>query len=159
MVDTLSQDAVKLTGDGRVFLYRFDLHLGGIMLFTPNQQVTWQGDTYESHGITFSGYKRTSDEQLSRPSLTLFNPEGQFSAQVLNAKLEFSVVTRFEVLRNHLLADLNIFRKTTWYVNAVVNLTPAVLSLELRNILDGPNFTLPPRKYVAPDYPTVSQLG
>jgi lambda family phage minor tail protein L len=154
---THAEDSVKLEADGIIDLYRIDLTSGGGTLFLKaNDTVTWQGHTWEGIAIQLSGYANSSDEEMSRPQLTVANPEGVLSQYVLNGHMEKALVKRIRVLRQNLLANLNIFDQQSWYVIRVSSVNRVMIAFELRNPIDGPNFLCPARMFLPPEFPAVS---
>jgi lambda family phage minor tail protein L len=153
---TIAEDRVKLEADGIVELYRIDLATGGSLFLKADDTVTWQGHEWEGTAIQLTGYTNSSDEEVSRPKLTVANPEGIFSAYVLSGVLEKSLVRQMRVLRTHILADLNIFTQRSWYISQVVSVNKTMVQMELRNPIDGPNFLAPARMFLPPEFPAVS---
>lgn len=155
---SIADDRVKLTADGIVELVRVELATGGTLFLKNNDTVTWQGHSWEGVAMQFQGYANSSDEELSRPTLSIANPDGILSQYILNGALEKSVVKRIRVLRANLLANQNIFEQQSWYISRVVSVNKTMAVFELRNPIDGPNFQCPARMYLPPDFPAV-QLG
>lgn len=153
---TIAEDRVKLTADGIVELVQIELALGGTLRLKNNDTVTWQGNEWEGLALQFQGYGNSADEELSRPTLSIANPEGVLSQYILSGQLEKSIVKRIRVLRQNLLADLNIFEQQSWYISRVITVNKLMASFELRNPLDGPNFLCPARMFLPPDFPAVS---
>lgn len=154
---TLLEDAQKLTGDGIVMLYQLTLKNGTIFRFKNNDTVTWQGSVWNGIPCQMTGEQRNADDEQSRPALSIANPEGIFSKAAFDGLLESGIVRRREILRKHLDANLDITVDRMWYVGRVPELVRGkALTLELRNMTDGPNFKLPIRQYLPPEFPVVS---
>lgn len=154
---SVQEDRIKLSADGEVQLFRIDLrNNGGVLRFKADNDVTWQGNLYEGSAVQMSGYKRTADEEVSRPTLTMANPAGILTAHAQSGRLERSIVTRYKVLYQNLVNNLNIFEQDTWYISRVVAITKVSIVVELRNPVDGPNFVTPARMYIPPEFPAVS---
>lgn len=149
-------DAQQLTGDGLVFLYTIAPVTGGVIYVKADDTVIWQGHTYEGNAIQLSGITKNADGELSRPTLTISNPLGVYSALVAAKTLDNAVVTQKQVLRADLLANNNVFAQQTWKVRKVQQLNNILVALELRDSLDGQRFLLPARMYTPPDFPAVS---
>jgi len=150
-------DSKKLEADAYVEL--FDIILSDNVtriLLKQNSNVTWQGQTYEGTGIQIEGVARYADDQLSRPKLTIFNPQGVFSYLIDQGHLENAIVKRTRVLKEHIDADLPVYRVEQWRVARVANVKKGFIGLELRGMLDGQNFLTPGRMFIPPDFPTVS---
>lgn len=151
-------DALKLEeAEGYVDLFKITLNDNVTHIrLKLNDTVNWQGDVYEGTGIKIDGVAKYSDDQTSRPSLSIFNPDNIFSAPASKGFLEGSLVTRYRVLRSHLDSDMAIFRSQRWFVRRISSLRTPVLTLELRDLMDGHQFMVPGRMFIPPDFPSVS---
>jgi len=150
------EDAQKLTADGIVELFEITLGDGSVLRLKLNDDVTWQGNSYEGIHIKISGTSRSSDDEKIRPKLTIANPDGVFSFYVGQGHLDAATIVRYRVLRTHIDTDQNIFRKETWKVRRPVVVNKTVIVLELRNQLDGQFFLVPYRMYIPPEFKQVS---
>lgn len=152
------QDAMKLTADAEVHLYTMTLVTSPVIFrFKNNDTVTWQGDVYEGMAISMPGDKRSSDEEESRPTLRVINPDGIFNKPAMDGDLDRAIITRKTVLREHIEQDINIYTQRMWYVDHVKELISGqTIGLELRVMTDLPNVQLPYRQYIPPEFPTVS---
>lgn len=152
------KDALKLTGDGIVHLYQIRLLADNVIFrFKNNNTVTWQGQTYEGIPCQMTGDMATADEQEARPTLRLYNPGGIFNAPALDGRLYRAVVTRKRVLYQHLIDNVNISSQRMWYVERPKELVSGqYISLDLRTMTEGPNFQIPTRQFIPPEFPTVS---
>jgi len=150
--------AQELTADALVDLYEISLkHNNVVYRFKDQNEVTWQGNTYESMACRLTGDQRSSDEEESRPTLQVMNPFGVFNNAVITGKIDQAVVTRYRVRYYDLVNNNNIKEKRMWYIGRVKELiSDQAVTFELRNMTDGPNFQVPARQYIPPDFPTVS---
>jgi len=148
-------DRVKLTSEAIVELFRLELIGGGTIFLKNDNTVTWQGHTWEGLALNVTGYSNNSDQELSRPTLSIANPEGILSQYIISGAMEKAIVKRIRVLKSNLDSNLNIFEQHSWYISRVIVINKAVISFELRNPVDGPQFQLPPRKFLPPEYPAV----
>lgn len=146
----------KLVSDGYVHLFEIKLRNGEYLYFKENNTVKWQGRTWTGIPMAFEGYSSASGESLSRPTLTIANPEGSFSTFIRDGILLRSVITRYSVLYQDVLNDKNIYQKKVWVAWNVPQLTRDMLQLELRNPMDGVNFDVPARMYLPPEFPSVT---
>lgn len=121
-----------------------------------NNTVTWQGDIYEGTGIKIEGVANYSDEEVSRPRLTLYNPDGVYSYLVDQGLLDNAAVIRTRVLKQHIDSDQPIYQRQQWRVSRVASVRKNMLSLELRDLLDGQYFLTPGRMFIPPEFPQVS---
>jgi len=159
------QDSQKLTADGLVDLFEitldawrndFDYSNNTKVFIKANNTVIWQGNTYEGIGLRFSGAGNSADEQVSRPAFQVANPDGLFTSLVVNGRLEAALVTRKRVLKTDLDANVNQFQVQTWRVSRIASVTKTIITLELRDQLDGQTFLVPARIYMPPTFPLVS---
>lgn len=159
------RDAQRLDSDAPVHLYEIQFYPSGVMYVSPDQAVTWQGNDYELWGMRLTGVASSSDEETSRPKLALANftytaegeaVRGVFSALHAQQSLEGSIIIRRRVLKANLEANLNIKEEKRWRVSRIASETPNVITLELRNTLDGPRFTMPARKFLPPEFAQVT---
>ncbi len=152
------EESLKLTADSTVDLYEVALKQDPIIFrFKDGPTVTYQGQVYESMACSISGDMRSAEGEESRPILRVVNPFGIFNQAVLNGQGELAVVKRRRGLRTHLEDDVNIFDQRMWYVSRVRELISGqALTLELRNMTEGPNFQIPVRMFIPPEFPFVT---
>lgn len=158
------EDSLKLDGDAYVHLFEFQFYPSGVMFVSPERTITWQGNTYNIWGMRLTGLARSSDDETSRPKLSLANftyddqgepVKGVFSAIHAQNALEGATVIRRRVLKTHADNDTNIKQEKRWRVSRIASETPNIITLELRNTLDGPRFTIPARKFNPPEFAQV----
>ena len=149
-------NALSIEADAYVTLYKLQLVPSGLITITAAQQVTWQGVEYENVPCQMSAVASYANEQVSRPRLEVGNPDGAYSPLVAQGALEGALLTRYRVLRDDLLADRNIYISHMWKVARVANLTRNRVSLELRELGDGPNFVVPAQTFSPPIFPVVN---
>lgn len=151
------EDSKKLDADAYVELFEITLSDNSTKICLKlNHTVTWQGNRYEGTGIKIEGVASYADDEVSRPKLTLFNPEGIYSYLIDGGYLDNAKVIRYRVLKTHIDQDLPIFRSQQWRVNRVASLTKNYVALELRDMLDGQHFLTPGRMFIPPEFPMVS---
>lgn len=157
MSNSLRENAVELTAEGIVHLYRLVLRQGnGILYFTPDSIRTWQGNDYDAVPCELSGVGVYADEKSARPRFTMQNPDGAFTGIISQGSLENARLTRFRLLRAHAEQDLDIAWAQTWRVARVSSLNKYMLSLELRDMADRANFVIPSRTFSPPEFPAVT---
>lgn len=149
-------ESQKLIAEGYVELFEFILNDNTHVYIKNNDTVTWQGFAYEGMPLKMTGVSANADEEQSRPTMVIFNPENMFGSFVANGVVEKATVIRRRVLRVDVLANNNIAEVRRWSVARVTSLTQQSITLELRNLIDGPNFIVPRRMYMPPDFPVVS---
>lgn len=155
-----TQEAMKLAADGYAHLIKIQMSPpgeGDIELhFTPQKTVVWQGHTWNSYAIGITDYANDASGEMSRPKMTVGNPQGVFSGYVHRRWMDSAIVTRYRVLGQHLDANVNSYLQNTWRMRRVVSLSPVMVVFELGGVLDGPLFMLPARAFYPPEFPTVS---
>jgi phage-related protein len=149
-------DAMSIESDGYVSLFKVQLVPSGFIAFTNSQQVTWQSIEYDGVPCQISGIGSYASEQTSRPRMDVANPDGAYSILVAQGALEGAQLTRYRVLRDDLINDRNVFVKQSWKIVRIATLTKQRLSLELRELGDGPNFVVPAQTFSPPKFPVVS---
>lgn len=153
------QESQKLTADAIVDLYTITLKNDPVIFrFRDGPTVTWQGHMFEGMACSLTGDTRTAEGEESRPTLRIMNPLGIFNEAALNHQIDLAVVKRQRILRQHLESNANIYEQRLWFVGRVQELISGQLvSLQLRNMSEGPNFQIPVRTYNPSDgFPTVS---
>ena len=151
------EDAQLLDADGYIDLFMITLSdKVSTMYLKADNEVTWQGNTYEGTGIKLSNVGEYSDEESARPKLNLANPDGVFTFPISQGHLEGGTITRIRVLKHHLLNDINISTRRSWKVARVASVTRNAVGLELRGVLDGPYSQIPRRMYIPPEFPFVN---
>lgn len=148
-------DAHKLQGDGKVYLYEIQTTEGTLFL-KANDTVTWQGTLWAGTAIQLDAVSQNSDGQKSRPTLTMANPGGVYSAMAHRLAFDNCKVIERAVLRTHIDSDVNIFQQRQWAGRLITGLNRISLTMQLRESLDGPRFLLPARMYTPPNFPSVT---
>ncbi len=151
-------DAHELESKGLRDLYKIELRdtNNTILLVTPHNQVTWQGDTYEPLPCSLTESAQNSTGEQSRPKFSCANPEGIFSLWVQDGALDGAIFTRYRFLLPDLEANNNTYMRNLWVISKVMTLNKAMLVCELRSTLDGVTFMLPARSFYPPAFPHVS---
>lgn len=151
------QDSKKLEADAYIDLFQIVLKQdNGILYLKMNKTMEWQGNSYQGTLIKLTGVGSYADDQVSRPSLAIWNPEGVFSALVDKGILNNARVYRIRVLKDDLINNRPVYRRSQWKVSRVSALVAPFINLELRDMLDGQNFLTPARMFMPPEFPTVS---
>ena len=146
----------KLVADGYVDLYEIELNNGTFLHLKSNNTVKWQGIEWQGVPIQFDGYSSSSAESLSRPKLQMVNQNGTFSTFVRDGLLIRAKFKRIRVLYQNILNDVNIRQEQVWIMWTPTVLNSKYIEFELRSPLDGPNFIVPARMYMPPEFPSVS---
>jgi phage-related protein len=146
----------NVEGKAYVTLFRVTLRSGSRLLLKSNNDVTWQGDLYEGIGIQMTGVGSYADDRVSRPNLQVQNPKGIFKPLVRDGELNRATITRLKVLKRDIESDTNVFQAQSWQVSRISSMDNIYITLELRGLTDGQNFTVPARRYIPPEFPLVS---
>lgn len=152
------EESQKLTADAQIDLYEITLKgVSVVFRFKNNDTVVWRGNEFEGMACRLQGDTRLADGEESRASLTVMNPFGIFNMPALAGDLDLATVVRKRVLRQHLLSNTNIFEQRMWYVGRISELISGQsITMELRNMTEGPSFQIPVRMYIPPQFPLVS---
>lgn len=155
--DEHMSDSKKLEADAYVDLFEIHLSDGATTIFLKmNNTVSWNGNVYEGTGVKIDGVGNYSDDQVSRPKLSILNPEGIYSSLVNDGLLDNAKVYRYRVLREHLDGNIPIYRRQRWRVSRITSLSTPYIVMELRDMLDGQMFLTPSRMYIPPEFKSVS---
>lgn len=151
------EDAQKLDADAYIELFQIVLSDGINKLYLKmDHDVTWQGNDYEGTGIKLDGVASHASEEVSRPNLTLFNPEGVYSSLIDDGLLDGARVIRYRVLKDDVENDRPIYRVQQWKISRISGVKRGVITTELRDLVDGQTFMVPYRMFIPPEFPTVS---
>lgn len=158
------RDSNTLEGDAYIYLYEIQLYPSGFMYLCADRTLTWQGKEYNLWGVRLTGVSSSSDDETSRPKLSLANftydLEGEPVRGVLSTlqaqnAIEGATVIRRKVLRANIENNINVKEEKRWKVSRIASENPDLVVLELRNTLDGPRFTIPARKFSPPEFKQV----
>lgn len=151
------EDSKELEMDAYVDLFEITLADKVSKIYMKdNNTVTWRGNKYEGTGIKLTGVASYADDQVSRPELSLFNPNGVYSYLVDKELLDNARISRIRLLKQHLDGDIPVFRKQSWRVSRISSLRKDSIKLQLRDSLDGQFFLTPARMFIPPEFPQVS---
>ena len=151
-------DALKLTADGKVPLYELSPISGGTVYFTPDSDVTWQGQLYEGLPCQLSGEEISSEKSSPTPRLVIGQENLDllpFKGLVNDGYLDGALLVRKKVLVEDLKADLNVCERTVFRVKRPDNYSRTVISLVLATYSTAHDQTVPFRQYVPPAFPWV----
>lgn len=152
---SVSAGAHDLSPPALAQLFRIDLPTGEIFYLSPTKEVTWRGNTYDEIPCHMADLGIEVDGKLARPKFSFANPEGVFTAPVYNGVMDNASITRIRLLITDLQAN-NDFKITERFrVSRVMSVSRTLITLELRDVLDGPNYKMPSRAYFPPEFPHV----
>jgi lambda family phage minor tail protein L len=155
------QDAQKLTADAEIDLFELTpAGGGGTVYFKADNDLTWQGQTYEGLPITLNGIKKSSDGSALMPKLTLGDGSidlSPFKPLAYDGYLDGATVVHKKVLLDNAKANLPVYEKWTYRVKRVPSYNRLLIELQLATASDALGFTLPFRQYFPPAFPAVLQ--
>jgi phage-related protein len=141
-----------LAPDALVTLYKIALKNLTTFFLSPKTEVIWQGDTYDDIPCHMTELEQEADGKRGRPKFTFVNPGGLFTANIYNGDLDNAAVTRIRILKADLDADLDFALTEKLRVSKVLTMNKDLVTVELRDILDGHQFILPARAYYPPEF-------
>jgi len=151
----IQNTAHDLSVEGLVKLYEVLLPEGFVFCLSPENTVTWQGKTYVQVPCDMTDFKRDSQGKLNRPKFSFVNPEGVFTADIYAGELDNASITRIRILRSDLEANRDFAIREKLRVSRILSVSRHMVSVELRDVLDGHHFHLPARAYYPPEFPHV----
>lgn len=158
----MKSSAQDLSPDAVVELFELELQDDAVpanrtvLYFKIDHTETYLGNQYNGMPCNLSGAAINTDGESSRPTLTLANIDATFSKAVAAGTLDRSVLTRRRVLVTDMLANTPESINHIWTVNRVVQLNRHQLAMELRDSSDGQNFEIPTRRFMPPEFTSVS---
>ena len=155
---SISDTIYDLSPEGLVELFKFELLDEGstVIYFTAQEEVTWQNNLYDSLPCTLSSISLSADGEVSRPKMTIANPQGIFSSHVQSGNLDGATLVQIKILKTDLDANLDVKMTSQWRVSKILSLNMRAMILELRTVLDGHLFKVPSRVFIPPEFPHVS---
>lgn len=149
-------DALQLEGDAKCDLWEVRLRgIPTIFRFWNGAERTWQDNVYEGLACQLTGEGNSVENQNSRPTLTVVNPEKIFGAFAAAGYFDLAEVIRRRVLQTHFVGDQNLFQQRVWIVGRPSLVTSQVMQLELRSPTDMPAWKTPRRTFSPPEFPFV----
>lgn len=149
-------DAQQTQGDAIIKLFQVDFFGGSSVYLSADNTFTWNGLLWEGIGLQITGEASYGDDQVSRPKLSIQNPNGAFSLFMSQLAFDGAVITCFRILKSDLLDNNPVYTSQVWQVGRVLSGNRMVIVLELRSFADAPNYLIPAQTYAPPKYPTVS---
>ena len=115
--------------------------------------IVWQGVDWERLPWQISGEGMSADTEMARPSLMMPNHDRRFSYYSESGLLEGASISIFEV--HPLELQTKQARVRNYILARVSGDNELQITFELRTPSDGPNYKLPARRYMAPEFPSV----
>jgi phage-related protein len=150
------QDALKMDADHKCDLWEIRFRgIATVYRFWNGKERVWQGNTYEFLACNLSSEGANTDNQYSRPTLTVVNPDKIFGSFAAEGYLDLAEVIRKRVLQTHFINNQNLFEQRTWICARPSLVNNQVMQLELRSTTDMPAWKTPARTYSPPEFPFV----
>ncbi len=155
------EEAMKLEATALVELFQIEMKAPGgaivSLYICPQKTLTWQGKTWANNTpCTISETSMTAGGEVTRPKMSIVNPNGLWSRYVHQRYTDNAIFRRYRVLRSDIDANINSFHLSLWRASKIVSLSKNTCVIELRTALDGHNFKIPADTYRPPNYPAVS---
>lgn len=151
----MRQSFYSLTPEAIVRLFVIELRNGALFRLSPYERITWRGDVYEPVPCDLTEVTQDANGKITRPKFVLVNPGGVFTPAVYEGQLDNAWISRFRVMKSDIDANINAFSRERFRVSRVLSITDPLITLELRDILDGHPFQIPADSYLPPDFPHV----
>lgn len=151
-------DSQKLVADGEIDLFKLTPIGGGSIYFKADNDVTWQGATYEGVPLALTGMKKSATGQAPSPRLTIGDGSvdlSPFKPLVYDGWLDNAEVQVYHLLLDNLVNNRNIYERTFWRVKRVEEYNRLLIRLQLATDSDALSFTIPHRQYHPPAFPAV----
>jgi phage-related protein len=153
------QDSQKLVADGEIDLFQLTPIGGGTVYFKGDNEVTWQGQTYEALPIAFTGLKKSTTGSATAPRLIIGDGTmdlSPFKPLAFDGYLDSATLVHFELLLDNLVNDLPIYERRVYRVKRVEEYHRMLINLQLATASDALSYTLPHRRYHPPAFPAVT---
>lgn len=151
-------DAHKLDADGYVSLYRLFPLVGGEVDVKSGPEFQYQGILYESLPVTLKGEKWAVDGSTPTPRFIIGQPDLDllpFKGLINDGYLEGARLTRYKVLLEDMLADVNSKRVTHFKIKRPESYNRTSIVLLLSTDSGAVGQTYPFRQYIPPAFPWV----
>lgn len=152
-------DALKLIADGEVYLYEIWPLAGGTIYCKSDNDVDWQGHTWEGLPIGFTGEELvTTDGSRPTPRMTIGQQDVDllpFKGLMFDGGMDYAKIVRHLVKVDDLVNNRNIKQTTYWRVKRVESYSRTKISLVVASFSGAVSQTLPFRQYIPPAFPWV----
>ncbi|WP_273860751.1 hypothetical protein [Photobacterium sp. GSS17] len=116
--------------------------------------VQWNDLNWERMPFEVQGEGQSADTELARPQLFLPNDDRRFSYYAERGLLEGGFVTLYDVHPEEL--HTQQARVRNYVISRVTGDNEIQLTVELRSPSDGPNYKVPARRFMPPEFQTVN---
>lgn len=152
-------DAHKLVADAEVDLFQLTpLDGSGTIYFKPDNDVDWQGHTYEGLPLSFTGFKKTAEGGSFSPRLVIGDGAvdlSPFKPLVYDGWLDGATLVHIHLLLDNLITNRNIREQRIYRIKRVPGYSRMSIELQLATSSDALGFTIPHRQYYPPAFPAV----
>jgi phage-related protein len=151
------EDALKLQADGKIHLFELSPLSGGTIYFKSDNEVTWQGHTYEAIPCALTG-EEFKTEGTPTPKFTIGQEDVdllQFKGLVNDGHLDGATLVRKIVLLDDIINNRNVKQTAYFRVKRIDEYSRTKIAVTLASFSAALSQTLPFRQYVPPAYPWV----
>lgn len=151
-------DAHKLDADGMISLFKIEPVAGGIVHVKSGVEFTYLGTTYEGLPVQLSGEKWAADSSTPTPRFVIGQEDLDllpFKGLMSDGYLDGAKITRYQVLLDDMVNQVNSKRTTVFRVKRVENYSRTKIVLALSTFSGAVGQTYPFRQYTPPDFPWV----
>lgn len=153
------EDSHKLNADARIELFEMTPSGStGVLRFKADNTQTWRGNEYTGMPLALSGEKKTSDNGLTMPKLTIGDQSvnlSMFKPMVYDGYLDNAVIVKQTVLLDNLLNNRLIRELTVYRVKRVEEYSRTRITMQLATLSDSLGFQMPYRQFLPPAFPSV----
>lgn len=153
------KDSHELIGDARIDLFELTPSgTVGTVRFKRDNDVTWRGNEYRGIPMTLVGEKKSSDNGLAMPKLTIGEENAdlsEFKPLAFDGYLDNAVIIKITLLLDDLLNNRDIKQITTYRVKRLEENSRSKITLQLATLSDAMGFRMPYRQYMPPAFPSV----
>ena len=143
-------EITKLEQQNNINLLKIKLPDGRYIFICDSFELEYLGDKYQYLEFSISGDFETQTGEVSRPTLTITNPNYFLNPLVLSGSLLGSLVVRYQLETDFEGGvNLKLVRSNQWKLYQVVGVSTTVV-LQLRTLVDAAKRTIPPRQYFPP---------
>lgn len=153
------KDSHQLVADGIVELFELTPSAGsGTVYFKNDSSVTYRGKVYEGVPMSLDGEKKSSDNGLTMPKLTIGQENINLSAfkpLAFDGFLDNAVIVKYTLLIDNLINNRLIRETQTYRVKRLETNSRSKLVMQLATLSDALGFSMPYRQYLPPAFPSV----
>jgi hypothetical protein len=152
-------DAHKLDADGMVSLFKIEPVVGGALYLKHGAEYEYLGNLYEGLPIQIRGEKWSADTSTPTPRCSIGQEDVDllpFKGLVHDGYMEAARITRYQVLLDDMLNQVDSKRTTVFKVKRVESYSRAQIVMLLSTLTGAANQSYPFRQYTPPAFPWVN---